>query len=146
MSKNKDALKFFQAYIYEMIDIGGINLPKSISVSLGAKLGKLLKKRGIFGLENSLRQIYAVLNAKTKIKIIDDNTKEVTLKYNSNFCPLGGKFNPGRAQIIQDTICIPYTKSMLKSLDLDTEYKIETTDCILKTNDKICQYRLKGKE
>jgi len=27
----KDALKFFQAYIREMIDIGGTNLPKAIS-------------------------------------------------------------------------------------------------------------------
>ena len=47
MSKNKDALKFFQAFINEMIDVGGVNLPKSISVSLGAKLGKILKGRGI---------------------------------------------------------------------------------------------------
>ena len=129
-----------------MIDVGGANLPKSISVSLGAKLGKLLKKRGVTGLENSLQQIYTVINAKTKIKPIDDNTREVTLKHGSNFCPLGGKYNPERAHLIQDTICIPYTKSMLKSLELDTKYKIEITDCILKTNDKICQYRLRIKE
>ena len=57
MSRNRDALKFFQAYIKEMIDVGGVNLPKSISVSLGAKLGKLLRERGLIGLENSLKKI-----------------------------------------------------------------------------------------
>jgi len=30
-----------------MIDVGGPNLPKTISSSLGAKLGKLYKGRGI---------------------------------------------------------------------------------------------------
>ena len=47
MSKNRDALKFFQSYIKEMIDVGGANLPKSISASLGAKLGKILQKKGV---------------------------------------------------------------------------------------------------
>jgi len=74
MSKNKEALKFFQAYINEMIDIGGFNLPKSISSSLGAKLGKILKTRSPMSLENSLKKLYNVLNAKTKINTIDDNT------------------------------------------------------------------------
>ena len=37
MSKNKDVLKFFQAYIKEMIDVGGNNLPKAISVKSGSK-------------------------------------------------------------------------------------------------------------
>ena len=68
MSKNREALKFFHAYIKEMIDVGGANLPKSISASLGAKLGKMLKNRGVIGLENSLKRIYKVLNAKTTIK------------------------------------------------------------------------------
>ncbi len=146
MSKNRDALKFFQAFINEMIDVGGINLPKSISVSLGAKLGKILKERGISSLEGSLQKIYSVLNAKTKINSIDNNTREITLKFRSNFCPLGGKHNPDRAELIQKTICIPYTKAILNSLDPDTKYKIELMDCILKSNNKSCQYILRVKE
>jgi len=146
MTKNKDALKFFQAFINEMIDVGGANLPKSISVSLGAKLGKLLKERGTSSLEDGLKKIYSVLNAKTKINSIDNNTREITLKYRSNFCPIGGKHNPDRAELIQKTICIPYTKAILNSLEPDTKYKIELMDCLLKSNSKNCQYILRDKE
>ena len=142
MSKNRDALKFFQNFIREMIDIGGKNLPKSISASLGAKLGKLLRERGISGIENSLKKIYNVLNAKTKIKTIDDNILEITLKHSKKFCPIGGKINPERAEIIQNTICIPYTLAILNNLNSDLKYSAEIKNCILRSNNRICQYIL----
>ena len=107
MTRNRDALKFFHNYIREMIDIGGPNLPKSISASLGAKLGKLLKKRGVSDLETSLKKIYNVLNAKTVIKPIDGNKLDISLRYRSRFCPLGGKYSPERAELIQNTLCFP---------------------------------------
>jgi len=129
MSRNRDALKFFQAYIKEMIDVGGANLPKSISVSLGAKLGKLLRERGIIGLENSLKKIYKVLNAKTKIKTIDDKTLDITLK-------------PDRAELIQNTICIPYTVAILNSSHPEYKYNSEILECILNSNNRRCRYRL----
>ena len=142
MSKNKDALKFFQAYIKEMIDVGGENLPKSISASLGAKLGKLLKKRGISGIENTLKRIYNVLNAKTQIKSIDDNTLEITLHYRSHFCPLGGKYHPDRAELIQNIICIPYTMAILNTSHPQYKYKAKIMECIIDSNHKNCKYRL----
>ncbi|MCK4478998.1 MAG: hypothetical protein KAV01_00580 [Candidatus Lokiarchaeota archaeon] len=142
MPKNRDALKFFQAYIKEMIDVGGINLPKSISASLGAKLGKLLKQRGISGLENTLKRIYNVLNAKTQIKTIDDNTMEITLRYRSRFCPLGGKYNPDRAELIQNTICNPYTVAILNTTHPEYKYSAKIMECILNSNQKNCKYRL----
>lgn len=142
MSRNRDALKFFQAYIKEMIDIGGTNLPKSISTSLGAKLGKLLHKRGVTGLENSLRRIYNVLNAKTTIKNIDDNTLDISLRYSHRFCPIGGKFNPDKSELIQNTICIPYTVSILTSLHPEFRYGAEIKECILNSHNRICRYVL----
>lgn len=142
MSKNKEALKFFQAYIKEMIDIGGINLPKSISSSLGAKLGKILKTRSQMSLENSLKKIYNVLNAKTKINTIDDNTLEISLRYKKAFCPIGGKYNLDRVDLIQKTICIPYTTAILNTSHPEFKYNIEILDCILHTGNNICRYRL----
>ncbi|MFX1365870.1 MAG: hypothetical protein ACFFCE_17305 [Promethearchaeota archaeon] len=142
MSKNKDALKFFQAYINEMIDVGGVNLPKSISASLGAKLGKLLKNRGIEGVENNLKQIYNALNAKTQIKNIDNNTLEITISHASNFCPIGGKLNPERAELIRNTICIPYTRAILNTANPEIIYDIKTIECILESNNKNCVYQL----
>ena len=143
MSKNKEALKFFQAYIKEMIDIGGVNLPKSISSSLGAKLGKILKTRSPISLENSLMKIYNVFNAKTKINTIDDNTLEISLRYKKAFCPIGGKYNPDRVDITQKSICIPYTNSILNTSHPEFKYNAEILDCILNTDNKICRYRLK---
>jgi len=146
MSKNREALRFFQAYINEMIDIGGENLPKSISASLGAKLGKILKERESLSLEERLKKIYSALNAKTKITSIDKNTREIIIKFHSNFCPIGGKYNPDRSDIIRNSICKPYTRAILQSLDPDTKYETEIVDCILKSNRKNCQYLLTIKE
>ena len=142
MSKNTDALKFFQNFIYQMIDIGGENLPKSISTSLGAKLGKILRERGLVGVESSLKKIYTVLNAKTQIKSIDDNTLDITLKYSNKFCPIGGKFNPDKAELIQNTICIPYTAAILNSLNPEFIYESEILECILNSNNRHCRYKL----
>lgn len=142
MSKNRDALKFFQNFIYQMIDIGGENLPKSISTSLGAKLGKMLRERGLIGIESSLKKIYTVLNAKTKIKSIDDKTLDITLKYSKKFCPIGGKFNPDKAELIQNTICIPYTIAILNSFHPEFKYESEILECILNSNNRHCRYKL----
>lgn len=142
MSKNKEALKFFQAYIKEMIDIGGINLPKSISSSLGSKLGKILKTRNPMSLENSLKKIYNVFNAKTKINTIDDNTLEVSLWYKKAFCPIGGEHNPDRVDLIQKAICIPYTTAILNTSHPEFKYNAEVLDCILHTGNRFCRYRL----
>jgi hypothetical protein len=146
MSKNRDALKFFQAYVKEMIDVGGINLPKSISASLGAKLGKILKEKETLHLEERLKKIYSALNAKTKITPIDENTRQIMIKFRSNFCPIGGKHNPDRAEIIRNSICKPYTKAIIRALDPDIKYKVELMDCIVKSNSKNCQYLLSIKE
>lgn len=142
MSKDRDALKFFHNFVIEMIDIGGPNLPKSISASLGARLGKLLKKRGISGLENSLKKIYNVLNARTTIKQLDENTLDISLRYRSRFCPLGGKYNPDRAELIQNSICIPYTVAILNSFHPEFKYAVDLKDCILKSNSRVCRYVL----
>jgi len=90
------ALKFFQAYLNEMIEVGGENLPRTISTKLGSKLAKIYKSRGINDIEMALEQMYKVMNGSPKIKKVDDNNFEVTLKYPKRFCPIGGKYNPRR--------------------------------------------------
>ncbi|KKK42164.1 hypothetical protein LCGC14_0620750 [marine sediment metagenome] len=146
MAKYKDALKFFHAYIHEMIDVGGPNLPKSISASLGAKLGKILKNHEVTGVKNSLKMISDGLKAKTKIKSLDDEEFEVLLSYKSNFCPLGGEFNPDRSKIIQTTICVPYITAILNTLHSDLKFTAKILDCILNSNEKICRYKLTTEE
>ena len=144
MSKNRSALKFFQAYINEMIDIGGDNLPKSISTSLGAKLGKLYTEReSAPDMEASLTKIYTVLNGKTTITKLDENTYEVLVEYIDKFCPIGGSYNPTRAPIFQSNVCIPYTTGFLNEILPEFKISSEIKNCILSNNQKTCHYILK---
>lgn len=140
----KDALKFFHAYINEMIDLGGKDLPKTVSTALGAKLANIYKKKEITGLEPALSQIYKVLGGKVSIKKIDENTYDINLKYAKKFCPIGGKKNPKLAKTIQESICIPYTRSFLANLIPNYTFEAEIKECILEeNNNRYCHYILK---
>ncbi|MFX0058459.1 MAG: hypothetical protein ACFE85_06795 [Candidatus Hodarchaeota archaeon] len=143
----KDALKFFHAYINEMIDVGGENLPRAVSTKLGGKLGSLYRKRGVTDLEIALKQIYKVLGAKTKIKKINGNIYDVKIKHSKRFCPIGGKSNPKQAKIIQDNICYPYTKSFLKTLFPNWIFEADIKHCIVANSiNSYCHYTLDIKE
>jgi len=145
---SKDALKFFQAYIQEMIEIGGPNLPKSISSRLGARLAKIYKERGVIGIENALKMSYQGLNSKPKITKLDENTLHVLLKHSKKFCPIGGNFkgDPNYAEIVQNSICKPYTSGFLNELDSNFKYQGSIKECILTNNNNICEYILKIEE
>ena len=144
MSKNKDALKFFQVYIKEMVDIGGENLPKSISSKLGSKLGKMYKDRGYaLDIGTALKQIYIALNGKPVIKQLDENRYEVIVKYPKKFCPVGGSYNPSRAPIFQENICIPYTRGFLNILFPKLNFGEDFISCIPLDNQRTCHYILK---
>jgi len=139
-------LKFFQAYIKEMIDIGGNNLPKAISTKSGSKLGKLYKKRGLaLDISVALKQIYSVLRAKTLINKLNDDTYEVIVRYSKKFCPIGGAHNPSRASIFQENICIPYTRGFLNELFPQFTFESEILNCIPLNNQHTCHYILKIK-
>ncbi|MFX0007827.1 MAG: hypothetical protein ACFFA7_06350 [Promethearchaeota archaeon] len=130
-----------------MIDIGGSNLPKAISAKSGAKLGKLYKKRGLTQeVSMALRQIYTVINAKPVIKQLNENTYEVIVKYPNRFCPIGGSYNPARAPIFQENICIPYTKGFLNEIFPQYTFKEDILNCIPLNNHRTCHYILKLNE
>lgn len=146
MSKNKDVLKFFQAYLKEMVDVGGKNLPKAISSKLGSKLGKFYKgKKSSSEINLALNQMYLALNAKPLIKKLDDNNYEVIVKYSKKFCPIGGAFNPSRAPIFQNNICIPYTRGFLNEIFPQFMFGEEILDCIPINNHRTCHFILKVK-
>jgi hypothetical protein len=143
----KDALKFFHAYINEMIEVGGENLPRAVSTKLGSKLGELYKRRGLnTSIEAALKRSYKVLGATPMIKKIDNNLFEVSIKHSKRFCPIGGKTNPSQASIIQDNICYPYTKSFLVNMFPQYDFSATINRCILADNGKHCNYTLKVKE
>ncbi len=146
MPKNKDALKFFQTYIKEMVDIGGNNLPKAISTKIGSKLGKMYKDRGLtLEIETALKQVYTALNGKPVIKQLDENNYEVIVKFPKRFCPIGGSYNPSRASIFQESVCIPYMRGFLNEIFPQFIFGEDILNCIPLKNQKSCHYILKIK-
>ena len=140
--KEKDALKFFHAYIDEMISLGGENLPRSISTRLGGNLAKVYKSRGITNLEAALSKMYEVLGAEPKIKKVNEYEYNVKVKHSSEFCPIGGASNPSRGSKFIEIICIPYTIAFLKKFEQKYDYQIELKECILRHGGRICEYNL----
>ena len=125
-----------------MIEVGGENLPRTISTKLGSKLARIYKSRGIYDIEKALKQMYKVMNGSPKIKKVDDNNFEVTLKYPKCFCPLGGKYNPKRAEFIQRSLCYPFTKSFLNELNPNFNCNAKIHECILSSRKGYCLYSL----
>ena len=138
----KAAVKFLQTYVKEMIDVGGENLPKAISVQLGANLGKMYQKKDILSFEKGLKKMYKVLKGKPRILKIDDNTFDITIKYKGNFCPIGGSWNSKIAKLFQDSVCIPYTQGFLTSYNASKTYKTEIKKCILFNGNSFCKWML----
>ena len=139
-----DSLKFFQAYIKEMVDVGGKNLPKAISSKLGSKLGIFYKRKmSTFEIDLALNQMYLALNAKPLIRKLDDDNYEVIVKYSKKFCPIGGAYNPAHASIFQNNICIPYVRGLLNELFPQFTFGEEILNCIPLNGKKTCHYILK---
>ncbi|MHA1146672.1 MAG: hypothetical protein ACTSR8_00320 [Promethearchaeota archaeon] len=138
-----DALKFFINWINEMVDVGGPNLPKTISSRLGGKLGKIYKSRGVVTIKEGLEKSYKAIQGNTKIIERDENTLEVNTTYLRNFCPIGGGTSPQKAEIIQKSICTPFTMGFLNEIDSNFRYEGLIEECIVKSGGNACKYLLK---
>ncbi|MFX1571568.1 MAG: hypothetical protein ACFFB0_02385 [Promethearchaeota archaeon] len=144
MPKNKDILKFFQAYVKEMIDIGGNNLPKAVSVKSGSKLGKFYKGReSVLTMEAVLKHFYSAFNGKPTIKKLNDNNYDVSVKFPKKFCPIGGIHNPSRGSVFQENICIPYMRGFLSEIFPQLTTEADFINCIPLNNQRTCHYILK---
>ncbi|MHA1689844.1 MAG: hypothetical protein ACTSUN_11010 [Promethearchaeota archaeon] len=142
----RDVLVFFQAYIKEMLDLGGENLPKSISSRLGAKLARSYKKKGITNIPLGLKTLFRGMKAKIKIIEVSNNKMEVINKYKWKFCPIGGKFKPAQATITQEAICRPYMMGFLNEMDPAYSYSLESMECMLESNKKTCAFSITFEE
>jgi hypothetical protein len=125
-----------------MISIGGENLPKTISAGLGANLAKLYKEKGLSKIELGLKKSYTVLDAKAQINRISDSQLEIKIKHRKKFCPIGGKYDPNKADLIQKSVCIPYTVGFLNEMDSQFKYQWDIHECVLETNNHYCRYTL----
>ncbi len=144
---SRDALKFFHSYVKEMIDIGGPNLPKTIAARLGSKLARIYKRMGISDAMEGLRESYRAIKGYPEIKKVGTGIYEVKTKYMRKFCPIGGAPQNGKqAELVQNSICQPFTIGFLSELDPRFKYKGVVEECILDSNKKSCRYTLQLEE
>ena len=139
---SEDALKFFINWLLEMVDVGGPNLPKTISSRLGAKLGQVYKNRGIDSIEEGLKSSYEAIQGDTEVIRKDENTVEVKTNYVNHFCPIGGSPKPEKAKVIQDSICTPFTVSFLTQLDPNYSYEGHIHACIVESGGELCDFTI----
>jgi hypothetical protein len=126
-----------------MIDLGGPNLPKTISTRLGAKLAKIYHKMGITDVIEGLRESYRAIKGNSEIEKIGTNIYQVKTKYLRKFCPIGGSPKAGnQAALVQESICKPFTIGFLSELDPSFKYTGVVEECILDSNTKACRFTL----
>ncbi len=136
-----DALKFWQAFVREMIDTFGANTVKAIAIKLGSKLGQIYKKKGIKTVDDTLKTSYGVMKAASVIEYNQDNIT-VEIEYTKNFCPIGGRNDPKKAELFQKNVCLPFTIGLLNEIDPKCKYEGQINECIMSSNRNCCRYSL----
>ncbi|HME56009.1 MAG TPA: hypothetical protein VKM55_27645 [Candidatus Lokiarchaeia archaeon] len=144
-----DYLKFFQSFIASMVQIGGINLPKSVSTMLGRNLGEVYKKRGVTDPKEALGSMFKAMGGESVMfEPLEEETGEdilpmengfkVTTEYATEFCPIGGGLKPKRHSLFFEGICQPYASAFLASFRPGSKITLTCDRCVLKDGDNKC--------
>lgn len=136
-----DIIKFFQAFIRHMAKVGGKNLPKTISTSLGGELGKGYVKRQVTDWKPALTGMIEAMGGKLEIGE-KQNAWVFVAKYPSDFCPIGGKKDTERFNITTDSVCLPYITGFLKSLEVKLTKIPVITNCIVRDGSNACGFQI----
>ncbi|MFX0098595.1 MAG: hypothetical protein ACFFCS_03370 [Candidatus Hodarchaeota archaeon] len=137
-----DTIKFFQSFIAQMIEIGGINLPRSIASKLGRNLGDIYKKKGVTDWTIAIKGMFRAMGGEsTEFKKADGDTI-VTTDYPGPFCSIGGRPKERRFSMFTESICRPYAKGFLSAFRPDFKLEIESIKCVLKGDDNKCQIKV----
>jgi hypothetical protein len=134
-----DYLKFFQSFIANMVQMGGINLLKSNSTMLGRNLGEIYKKRGIIDVLQALKSMFRAMGGKT-VTITDDQDKGFTVDtdFGEEFCPIGGAVKPKRHDMFFEGICKPYATGFLSTFKHGAKFDLICKSCILRDAGSKC--------
>ncbi len=141
-----DYLKFFQSFIANMVQMGGINLVKSNATMLGRNLGDIYKKRGITDASKALKSMFRAMGGKTVTITADkDNGLTVDTDFGEEFCPIGGSVKPKRHDMFFEGICRPYATGFLSSFKPGSKIDLVCKSCVLRDADSKCVIEAKFK-
>ncbi len=134
-----DYLKFFQSFIANMVQMGGINLLKSNSTMLGRNLGEIYKKRGITDVHVALKSMFRAMAGKT-VDIAGDKDGGFTVEteFETDYCPIGGAVKPKRHEMFFEGICKPYAIGFISAFKQGARIDLVCKSCVLKTGDSKC--------
>ena len=141
-----DYLKFFQSFIASMVQIGGINLPKSVSTMLGRNLGQVYTNRGETDPKVALESMFKAMGADNVQFQPNEGTEDesmdfgftVTTEYPSEFCPIGGELKPKRHGMFFEGICQPYASAFLSTFRPGAKVNLTCDRCVLRDGDNKC--------
>jgi hypothetical protein len=135
-----DIIKFFQAFIRHMAKVGGKNLPKTISSSLGAELGKTYLKRQVTDWKSTVTGMFEGMGGK--IDIFERAEKWVLkIQYPTEFCPIGGKKDTERFNITTESVCVPYLAGFLKITAGKLNKNPDVSHCIVREGGNTCEFQ-----
>jgi hypothetical protein len=154
----RDYLKFFQSFIASMVQIGGINLPKTVSTMLGHHLGEVYKQRGVTDPKVALESMFKAMGGQNvEFHPIGGENEElqpepeeaeapqatdlgftITTEYPEEFCPIGGEYKPKRHAMFFEGICQPYATAFLSAFRPGTKITLTCEKCVLRDGDKKC--------
>lgn len=134
-----DYLKFFQSFIASMVEIGGINLPRSVSSKLGRNLGEIYKQRGVTDPETALTSMFKAMGGEKVIFERHATGFSITTRYPTDFCPIGGALKPKRHEMFIESICYPYARGFLSAFEPQARIDIQCKDCVLRSGDNCCK-------
>ena len=136
-----DIIKFFQAFVRQMVKIGGKNLPKTISSSLGSELGKSYLKKNVLDWKKALTGMITAMGGKLEI-VEKEGSWLLISHYPTEFCPIGGKPDSVRFADTTDSICIPYLTGYLQGLRQKLTQNPLLTKCIVRDGGKTCEFQI----
>ncbi|MBD3188404.1 hypothetical protein GF325_16330 [Candidatus Bathyarchaeota archaeon] len=136
--ESTDTIKFFQSFVAQMVEIGGINLPRSIATKLGRNLGDLYRKKGVGDYKEALESMFRGMGGKTRKFEQDEHGFTILIEYPREFCPIGGGHKPQRFEIFTEAICRPYAIGFLSAFLPRTKIRMKFLNCVLKEVGKTC--------
>ena len=141
-----DYLKFFQSFIASMVEIGGINLPRSVSSKLGRNLGEIYKKRGVNDVKTAIKSMFKAMGGEDVEFEESETGFTVITRYPSDFCPIGGSLKPKRHDMFVESICYPYARGFLSTFLPNTKIDLACKQCVLATGDNECRMDIEATE
>ncbi len=125
-----------------MAAVGGVNLPKTISASLGANLGRRYALQGIPDWKDALPRMIEAMGGSLDV-VEQGGEISFKIRYECGYCPIGGNQSPAHFESVAEGVCKPYLAGFLRSLQVNIGYLPAVQRCILRDGGGTCEIRVK---